>query len=160
MPVVVGGVEVVHQANVPIAEFAFAAMPGGHPLPEPAHVFEKIKLPLLRAHLETEVPAGNVKLGAVDVVVDDLVTAFGIDVAQRGLWREATYRWERALALDPGYAAALNNLAVAYEHEGMLDKAKAAYERATALGGNQPQIQQNYDLFQDIHDRLTRSATP
>lgn len=85
---------------------------------------------------------------------------FGIQMARQGLWREAIYRWERALALDPGYAAALNNLAVAYEHEGMLDKAKAAYERAAALGGNQPQIQQNYDLFQEIHERLTRTATP
>ncbi len=26
---------------------------------------------------------------------------FGINVAQRGLWREAIYRWEKALELDP-----------------------------------------------------------
>ncbi len=32
---------------------------------------------------------------------------FGIQVAQRGLWREAIYRWERATQLDPTYAAAL-----------------------------------------------------
>src|SRR5436190_24379382 len=43
---------------------------------------------------------------------------FGIDVAQRGLWREAIYRWEKAVELDPTYAAAYNDLAVAYEHEG------------------------------------------
>jgi Tfp pilus assembly protein PilF len=47
---------------------------------------------------------------------------FGIQVAQRGLWREAIYRWERATQIDPSYAAAYNNLAVAYEHEGQLDK--------------------------------------
>ena len=52
----------------------------------------------------------------------------GIDVAQR-LWREAIYRWERAAQLDPTYAAVLNNLAVAYEHEGQLDKARQAYEK-------------------------------
>ena len=46
---------------------------------------------------------------------------FGIAVAQRGLWREAIYRWERAAKIDPTYAAALNNLAIAYEHEGELD---------------------------------------
>ena len=58
---------------------------------------------------------------------------FGIQVAQRGLWREAIYRWERATQLDPTYAAAFNNLAVAYEHEGQLDKARGAYEKAIAL---------------------------
>jgi tetratricopeptide (TPR) repeat protein len=36
---------------------------------------------------------------------------FGIKVAQTGLWREAQYRWERAVELDPTYAEAWNNLA-------------------------------------------------
>ena len=53
--------------------------------------------------------------------------AFGINVAQRGLWREAIYRWEKAVELDPTYAAAFNDLAIAYEHEGQLDKARKAY---------------------------------
>ena len=44
--------------------------------------------------------------------------SFGIDVAQRGLWREAVYRWERAVEIDPIFAAAYNNLAIGYEHEG------------------------------------------
>ena len=59
---------------------------------------------------------------------------FGIDVAQRGLWHEAIYRWERAVEIDPAYAAAYNDLAVAYEHEGQLDKAKKAYERGHEQG--------------------------
>ena len=62
--------------------------------------------------------------------------AFGIDVAQRGLWREAIYRWERAVEIDPTYAAAFNDLAVAYEHEGQLDKARKAYEKALELEPN------------------------
>ena len=78
---------------------------------------------------------------------------FGIDVAQRGLWREAIYRWERAIELDPTYAAAFNNLAVAYEHEGQLDKARQAYEKAIALEPENIQIRQNYDLFKEINDR-------
>ena len=45
---------------------------------------------------------------------------FGIKVAQSGLWKEATYRWEKAVEIDPTYAAAWNNLAIAYEHEGQL----------------------------------------
>ena len=78
---------------------------------------------------------------------------FGIQVAQRGLWREAIYRWERATQLDPTYAAAFNNLAVAYEQEGELDKARAAYEKAVALDPENTMIRQNFDLFKEINDR-------
>ncbi|MEQ1909927.1 MAG: tetratricopeptide repeat protein [Vicinamibacterales bacterium] len=81
--------------------------------------------------------------------------AFGIDVAQRGLWREAIYRWERAVQIDPLYAAAFNNLAVAYEHEGQLDKAKQAYEKALEAEPNNLQIRQNYELFKEINDRTS-----
>lgn len=79
--------------------------------------------------------------------------AFGIDVAQRGLWREAIYRWERAIQLDPKYVAALNNLAVAYEHEGQLEKAREAYEKALGIEPNNLQIRQNYELFKEINER-------
>lgn len=77
---------------------------------------------------------------------------FGIEVAQRGLWREAIYRWQRAVKLDPTYAAAYNNLGVAYEHEGQLDQARQAYEKALALEPQNIQIRQNYDLFKEIND--------
>jgi Tfp pilus assembly protein PilF len=81
---------------------------------------------------------------------------FGIQVAQRGLWREAIYRWERATQIDPTYAAAYNNLAVAYEHEGQLDKARSAYEKALELDPNNTMIRQNFDLFKEINDRATK----
>jgi Flp pilus assembly protein TadD len=81
---------------------------------------------------------------------------FGVQVAQRGLWREAIYRWERATQLDPTYAAAFNNLAVAYEQEGQLDKARAAYEKAIALEPNNPLIKQNFDLFKELNDRAAQ----
>ena len=82
---------------------------------------------------------------------------FGISVAQRGLWREAVYRWEKAVEIDPTYAAAFNDLAVAYEHEGQLDKARQAYEKALALEPNNAQIKQNYELFKEINDRTNAS---
>ncbi|MEQ1572750.1 MAG: tetratricopeptide repeat protein [Vicinamibacterales bacterium] len=82
---------------------------------------------------------------------------FGISVAQRGLWREAIYRWERAVQIDPTYAAAQNNLAIAHEHEGNLERARVAYERAMELEPNNAQIRQNYELFKEINDRATRS---
>jgi type IV pilus assembly protein PilF len=85
---------------------------------------------------------------------------FGIDVAQKGLWKEALYRWERATQIDPTYAAAFNDLAIGYEHEGMLEKAAAAYERALKLEPNNPMVRQNFELFKEIHDRTNQSQTP
>jgi Flp pilus assembly protein TadD len=81
---------------------------------------------------------------------------FGIAVAQRGLWREAIYRWLRAAEIDPTYAAAHNNLGIAYEHEGELDKARASYEKAIELEPDNTFIKQNYELFKEINDRTTR----
>jgi len=81
---------------------------------------------------------------------------FGISVAQRGLWREAIYRWEKATELDPTYVAAYNDLAIAYEHEGQLDKARKAYEKALELDPNNTQVRQNYELFKEINDRTSQ----
>jgi Tfp pilus assembly protein PilF len=80
---------------------------------------------------------------------------FGINVAQRGLWREAIYRWEKAVEIDPTYAAAFNDLAIAYEHEGQLEKARKAYEKALEIEPNNTQIRQNYELFKEINDRTS-----
>src|SRR5687767_4163353 len=85
---------------------------------------------------------------------------FGIAVAQRGLWKEAIYRWERASQIDPTYAAAFNNLAVAYEHEGMLDKAAEAYEHALKLEPSNALVRQNFELFKEIHDRTNQAQNP
>ena len=81
---------------------------------------------------------------------------FGIRVAQNGLWKEAAYRWEKAVQLDPTYAAAWNNLAIAYEHEGKFDEARKAYEKAVELDPKNLLIRQNYDLFKEINDRTKR----
>ena len=81
---------------------------------------------------------------------------FGINVAQRGLWREAIYRWQKATELDPTYAAAYNDLAIAYEHEGQLDKARKAYDKALELDPNNTQVRQNYELFKEINDRTSQ----
>jgi Tfp pilus assembly protein PilF len=82
---------------------------------------------------------------------------FGVRVAQQGLWREAVYRWERAVELDPTYAAAFNNLAIAYEAQGSFTKAKDAYEKALALDPKNTYIRQNFDLFKEINDRASRT---
>jgi Flp pilus assembly protein TadD len=83
---------------------------------------------------------------------------FGISVAQKGLWKEAAYRWQRATQIDPSYAAAYNNLAIAYEQQGDFEKARTAYERAVELEPDNAMIRQNYDLFKEINDRTTRGS--
>ncbi len=84
---------------------------------------------------------------------------FGITVAQKGLWREAIYRWEQAAKIDPNYPAAFNNLAIAYEHEGQFEKARKAYERALELEPDNQLIRQNYELFKEINDRTNRRGS-
>ena len=99
-------------------------------------------------------------LGVVPALADDRSDArrqvdFGIQVAERGLWREAAYRWQRAVEIDPSYAAAWNNLAIAHEHSGDFEGAREAYEHAIELEPNNLSIQQNYDLFREINDRTS-----
>ncbi|MDE3155512.1 MAG: tetratricopeptide repeat protein [Acidobacteriota bacterium] len=81
---------------------------------------------------------------------------FGIKAAQDGLWREAIFRWQKAVALDPTYAAAFNDLAIGYEHEGQPDKARQAYEKAISLDSTNDVIRQNYEMFKEINDRTSR----
>jgi len=83
---------------------------------------------------------------------------FGIKVAQNGLWKEAAYRWQKAVQIDPTYAAAWNNLAIAFEQQGNFDKAREAYEKAVELDPKNLLFRQNYDLFKEINDRTKRRA--
>jgi|SRR5690349_12089509 superkiller protein 3 len=83
---------------------------------------------------------------------------FGIKVAQNGLWNEALYRWKKATETDPTYAAAWNNLAIAYEHDGRFEEAKAAYEKALQLDPKNLMIKQNYDLFNEINERTKKRS--
>jgi Tfp pilus assembly protein PilF len=83
---------------------------------------------------------------------------FGVKVAQDGLWKEAAYRWEKAVEIDPTYPAAWNNLAIAYEQQGNFDQARKAYEKALQLDPKNLMIRQNYDLFKEINDRAKRRS--
>jgi Tfp pilus assembly protein PilF len=117
----------------------------------------------MKAHFAGLLLLGLVAMPAPALAADPRSEArtqveFGIDVAQRGLWREAIYRWERAVEIDPTYAAAYNDLAIGYEHEGQLEKARKAYEKALELEPNNTQIRQNFDLFKEINDRTGSAA--
>ncbi len=84
------------------------------------------------------------------------VVAFGIDVARRGLWQEARFRFEQAAALNPDSASAFNNLGVTLEQQGEFEKARAAYERALQLDPKNISIQQNHDLFREADEKRNR----
>ena len=83
--------------------------------------------------------------------------AFGVAVAQKGLWKEATQRWENATQIDPSYASAWNNLGIGYEQLGRFEDAKKAYERAIELDPKDQYIRDNYQLFREIYDRQNRA---
>ena len=94
---------------------------------------------------------------AADTTSDEEV-AFGIEVAEKGLWREARFRFERAVELDADNASALNNLGVALEQQGEFDAAREAYEKALELKPEDLYIQQNYDLFREADDKRNRKT--
>ncbi len=82
--------------------------------------------------------------------------AFGIDVARRGLWQEARFRFEQATTLNPESASAFNNLGVTLEQQGEFEKARTAYERALQLEPKNISIQQNYDLFREADEKRNK----
>ena len=81
---------------------------------------------------------------------------FGISIANKGLWSEATSHWEKAVEIDPTYAAAWNNLGIAYEQQGKFEEANKSYNKAIQLDPNNQLIRQNYDLFREIYDSTKR----
>jgi Flp pilus assembly protein TadD len=83
---------------------------------------------------------------------------FGVNVARKGLWNEARFRFEKAVLLDPDNASALNDLAVSYEQQGAFAKARDAYEKALKLKPGNVYIQQNYDLFREADDKRNRKS--
>ena len=71
----------------------------------------------------------------------------GVRAAQQNLWREALFRFQRAVQIDPSDSMAHNNLAVAYEGTGDFDKARAEYVEALRLDRSNQYIQKNYSRF-------------
>ena len=81
---------------------------------------------------------------------------FGVEVAQKGMWREALFRFQKAVEANPQNPSALNNLAVALEQMGQFTEARDSYERALELKPDDLYIQQNYDLFREADDKRNR----
>jgi tetratricopeptide (TPR) repeat protein len=76
---------------------------------------------------------------------------FGIDMAKRGLWNEALFRFENARKLEPSNASVLNNLAVCYEAAGRFEDALATYRQALQIAPGNNALKQNYSRFAEFY---------
>lgn len=92
--------------------------------------------------------SGNVDLARPAPQLD-----FGVEAAERNLWREARFRFEKAVEMNPGDAMARNNLAVAYEGAGEFEKAREAYVAALRIDQSNQYIQKNYSRFMEFYSR-------
>ena len=78
---------------------------------------------------------------------------FGVNMARMNLWREALFRFKRAVQINPGDATAHNNLAVAYEANGDFENAAKEYREAMRLDKSNQYIQKNYSRFVEFNSR-------
>ncbi len=76
--------------------------------------------------------------------------AFGVDMARRGLWNEALFRFEQVRTLQPNDPKVLNNLAVAYEAVGRFDDAEAAYREALKVAPSNRDLKKNVTRFREF----------
>ena len=76
---------------------------------------------------------------------------FGVKMARKGSWREAAFRFDKAIQADPSRAGAYNNYAVALENLGEFDKARSMYEKALELDPENDRIQANFERFQAFY---------
>ena len=76
---------------------------------------------------------------------------FGIQMAERGLWSEALFRFEQERREHPESVRALNNLAVSYEALGRFDEALAIYREALDVSPDSRALRQNYTRFLEFY---------
>ena len=77
--------------------------------------------------------------------------AFGVEMAKRGLWSEALFRFKQAQRLNPGNPRILNNMAVAYEALGNFEKALDSYQEAIKSDPTNRELKRNYSRFVEFY---------
>lgn len=85
--------------------------------------------------------------------------AYGSEMARKGFWHEALFRYEKAAAGKPNDAQIQNNLAVAYESVGDTTRALATYKRALELAPQDPKIKRNYARFAEYYTSVQRASS-
>ena len=85
---------------------------------------------------------------------------FGIEVAQNGLWKEAMYRWERAVEIDPDLRCRLQQSGGGLRARGAVrEGAQGLRHGDLELDPKNASIRQNYEFFKEINDRASRRNT-
>lgn len=77
--------------------------------------------------------------------------SFGVQMARRGLWSEALFRFRAADRLQPGDPKTLNNLAVAYEAVGQFEAALEHYKKALQASPSNRDLKKNYARFVEFY---------
>ncbi len=76
---------------------------------------------------------------------------FGVQMARRGLWSEALFRFKAADRLEPNNAKTLNNMAVAYEAVGQFENALEYYKKALRAAPGNGDLKKNYARFVEFY---------
>ncbi len=91
---------------------------------------------------------------------DNEQLAFGVQMAKRGLWSEALFRFRQAEKARPGDARVLNNLAVAYEAVGLFDEALQTYQAALKVEPANRELRRNYARFIEFYQAFKPEEEP
>lgn len=73
---------------------------------------------------------------------------FGVRMALKGSWREAAFRFEKAIQYDSENPYAYNNLGVALETVGDFEGARSAYARALEMLPDNDRIRENMEQLE------------
>ncbi len=92
--------------------------------------------------------AGGALAGSKSVNAD---IDFGVDMARKGLWSEALFRFQEADKAQPNDGRILNNIAVAYEAVGNFDKALEFYQKALRADPANRELKRNYSAFSQFY---------
>lgn len=79
---------------------------------------------------------------------------FGVDMANRGLWSEALFRFEQARRIEPEHPKILSNIAVAYEALGLFEEALDHYRQALRLAPRERDVRRNYSRFVEYYQNF------
>ena len=92
--------------------------------------------------------AGGVMADSKSVDAD---IEFGVDMARKGLWSEALFRFQQADKAQPNDGRILNNMAVAYEAVGNFEKALEFYQKALRADPANSDLRRNYSAFSQFY---------
>lgn len=81
----------------------------------------------------------------------DAQMKFGVQMARRGLWSEALFRFKQADRIEPNNPKTLNNLAVASEAVGQFEAALEYYKRALRAAPGNGDLKKNYARFVEFY---------